>query len=92
VKNVYAKGHYINDNPDGNFLICKGSTIANNLSPSCRKVVETIREELAKQGKLVWDNGKLMLIEDVVLKSPNQAANLVLGYPVNKHEWKEEIN
>lgn len=89
--NILAKGHYVNDSSEGDFLVCKGSTIANSISPSCSKLVTTIREELAGQGKVVMKNGQLTLMEDVILKSPNQAANFVLGYSVNKHEWKEEL-
>lgn len=90
-KNIYAIGHYIDNNSDGNFIIRKDSTIAKTLSPIVSNSIRGLRNQYIKEGKIVEKNDCLLLTEDIVLKSPNQAAIFVLGYSVNKHEWKEEI-
>jgi len=90
-KNIYATGHYIENNSEGDFVICKGSIIASTISPSVSKTCIELRDILLQKGSLVRQDGMLLVNEDIVLKSPNQAAIFVLGYSVNKHEWKEEI-
>lgn len=91
-KKIYATGHYIENNPEGDFVICKGSIIASTISPSVSKTCIELRDTLLQKGALIEQDGMLLVNEDIVLKSPNQAAIFVLGYSVNKHEWKEELN
>lgn len=90
-KNIYAIGHYIEDSVYGNFVIKKDSTISEMVFESTPSTIRNIRENLMREGKIIRENGMCRVLEDIILKSPNQAAILVLGHNANKHEWKEEI-
>ena len=90
-KNIYAIGHYIDNDINGNFVVCKNSSISKYESTSISESAKNIRMRLLQEGKLIEKDDTFVLTEDVVLKSPNQAAVFVMGYSVNKHEWKEEI-
>ena len=90
-KNIFAIGHYIENSDSGNFLISKGSSIAKDVSPSVSTTCKELRNQLLQEGKAIIKGDAIVLNEDIILKSPNQAAIFVLGYSVNKHEWKEEI-
>ena len=90
-KDIFAIGHYIENNDSGSFLVCKGSSIAKDVSPSISIACKELRNQLLQEGKAIIKGNVIVLNEDTILKSPNQAAIFVLGYNVNKHEWKEEI-
>ena len=90
-KRFCAIGHYIKGNANGNFVVCKGSTIAKHISPTISNSAKETREQLLQNSMLIEQDSVLMLTDDIILKSPNQAAMFVVGYSANKHEWKEEI-
>lgn len=77
---TYAKGQRTSDG----FVLLKGSRIRTQLSPSCPKHAKKAREQYAH---LVSADG--VLFEDVLLRSPAEAACFVTGTSINAREaWK----
>jgi hypothetical protein len=60
------------------FVLLKGSKLKKTLAPSLREGVKALRT--LHSDKI--DEGGILL-EDLLLRSPNEAANFALGYPVN---------
>ncbi|MBR1792968.1 MAG: DNA sulfur modification protein DndD [Bacteroidales bacterium] len=85
---INATGKYVDD-ASGGFMVRKGSTIASETLSSISGSVRQKRDELMQNGVLKLQDGRMTLMEDVILLSPNQAAVFVLGYAANRHEWKE---
>jgi len=77
---IDAKGQRVSDG----FVVLKGSKIKLELAPTLREAVRRQRERYAS--KL---DAEGVLLEDILLRSPNEAANFVTGYPVNALvRWK----
>jgi len=69
--------------PEG-FVLLKSSKIKHEISQSLREYVKRLRERYAP-----IINNEDILQEDILLRSPNEAAQFVLGYPVNAlTTWK----
>jgi len=66
------------------FVLLKNSKIKLELSPSLRDYIKRLRERYSS----IVDGG-CVLQEDILLRSPNEAAQFVFGYPVNAlTTWK----
>jgi len=77
---IDAKGQRTSDG----FVVLKGSKIKLELAPTLREAVRRQRERY--DSKLDADG---VLLEDILLRSPNEAAHFVTGYPVNAlKRWK----
>lgn len=71
---IDAKGQRTSDG----FVVLKGSKIKLELASSLREAVRRQRERYASKV-----DAKGVLLDDILLRSPNEAANFVTGYPVN---------
>ena len=60
------------------FVLLKGSKLKSTLAPSLRETIKVLR---ARHANKIDDKG--ILLEDLLLRSPNEAANFALGYPIN---------
>jgi len=71
---------------DNGFMLLEGSQINKDISPNCQTGARNARtKHKAKIGK----NGKLL--EDIMFKSPNIAANFVVGHQISAPKaWKTE--
>jgi hypothetical protein len=77
---IYARGQRT---PDG-FVIFKGSKIKKQVSKSLREAIKILRE---RYDSIIGEDGVLQ--EDILFKSPNEAANFSVGYPINARDaWK----
>lgn len=66
------------------FVLLKGSKVKLGLAPTCPKNAKKAREQHA--AKLDGDG---ILLEDLLLHSPNEAASFVVGHSINAREaWK----
>ncbi|GHU65296.1 methionine sulfoxide reductase [Clostridia bacterium] len=66
------------------FVLFKGSRIKSEVSKSLREAVKQLRERYAG---IISSDGVLQ--EDILLRSPNEAANFTVGYPINALEaWR----
>ena len=66
------------------FVLLKDSRIKSEISPSLREYIKTLRVRYASMM-----DGDGILQQDILLRSPNEAAQFVLGYPVNAlTAWK----
>lgn len=75
-----AKGQRTSDG----FVLFKGSELKTTLTPSCRNKIKELREHHSEK-----INKECILQEDLLLRSPNEAASFVLGRPVNAQTaWK----
>ena len=63
--------------PEG-FVVLKSSKIKLEISPSLPEYIRKLRERYAS----IIDN-ESVLQEDILFRSPNEAAQFVLGYPIN---------
>lgn len=71
---VWAKGVRTSEG----FVLLKGSKLKKSLAPSLREAIKALR---ARHASKIDENG--VLLEDLLLRSPNEAANFALGYPIN---------
>jgi hypothetical protein len=69
-----AKGQQTNEG----FVLMKGSRIKPEISPTLRDAVRRLRERYSPK-----IDAEGILQEDILLRSPNEAAHFTLGYPVN---------
>ena len=77
---AYAKGRRTVEG----FVVFKGSKVKSEISPSLREHIKTLRHRYAP-----IINSDDILQEDILLRSPNEAAHFALGYPVNAlTTWK----
>jgi hypothetical protein len=77
---IDVRGYETNDG----FVLLEGGQIKIELAQSCRERIKKLREELSD--KL---NSEGLLLESILLKSPNEAANFATGYPINAlTAWK----
>ncbi|MDL2232506.1 GIY-YIG nuclease family protein [Ruminococcaceae bacterium OttesenSCG-928-L11] len=77
---VDVKGYETSDG----FVLLKGGTIKVSVAASVRGRIKKLRVELA--GKFDEEG---VLLEDILLKSPNEAANFATGYSINAlTAWK----
>ena len=77
---VAAQGYEASDG----FVLIKGSKIKIDIAPSARERIKKLRTELADK----YD-AEGVLLETILLKSPNEAANFATGYPINAlTAWK----
>ena len=71
---IFAKGIRT---PEG-FVLLKNSKIKTSLAPSLRNAIKDLR---VKHSSKISDNG--ILLQDILLRSPNEAAVFTVGYPIN---------
>jgi hypothetical protein len=77
---IDVKGYETNEG----FVLLKGGKIKIGMADSCRDRIKNLRVEFASK----YDNTGVLL-DNILLKSPNEAANFATGYPINAlTTWK----
>lgn len=76
--NVWAKGVRTSEG----FVVLKGSKLNTTLAPSLREAIKVLH---ARHANKIDDNG--ILLEDLLLRSPNEAACFVCGSPSSITAW-----
>lgn len=73
------------------FVVCKGSGVCPDETPSCQDWIRTLRKDLLRTAVIVEDNGVLTFQQDHAFTSPSSAAAVVLGRNSNGREvWKTD--
>jgi len=80
-QNVFVEGVRTNEG----FVLLKGGKLKSTLAPSLRPAIKKLRDHY----KDIIDEN-FVLKDNLLLRSPNEAANFVLGTPVNATEWETE--
>lgn len=71
------------------FVVCKGSGVCADETPSMQGWLRTIRKDLVSTGVVAEQNGTLVFTQDHVFASPSAAASVVLGRNANGREkWR----
>jgi hypothetical protein len=71
------------------FVVCKGSGVCGEETPSMQEWIRTLRKDLLATGVVADNNGALVFTQDHAFTSPSTASAVVLGRNSNGREaWK----
>lgn len=71
------------------FVVCKGSGVCGEETPSMQEWLRTMRKDLLSTGVVTEQNGTLVFAQDHAFTSPSTASAVVLGRNSNGREaWK----
>ena len=78
------------DLPEG-FVVYAGAQVRRDSTTSMHGYLDSLREQLVREGVLANDSDHLRLTQDYTFRSPSTAAGVVLGRSANgRVEWKAE--
>jgi hypothetical protein len=71
------------------FVVCKGSEVCGDETPSMQGWLRTLRKDLLATGVVAQEDGRLRFTQDHAFTSPSTASAVVLGRNSNGREaWK----